>query len=90
VREHPPGAAAAGEVEDRVDDFAGRVLAGPAALGAIAFGEPEGDIVPLEVGEVAGIARPCVHAESVAEVPKAREGQFLDGLLVESIGKQVK
>lgn len=80
VGQHSPGAAAAGEVEDRVDDFAGRVLAGPAALGTIAFGEPEGDIVPLEVGEVTGIARPCVHAASIAEVQKVREDRFLDGL----------
>lgn len=78
--QHPPGAAAAGQVEDGVDDFADRVLTGPAALGSIAFGEPEGNIVPLEVGEVAGIARPCVHAASVTDVTTTEEGQFLDGL----------
>src|SRR5262245_59848018 len=53
ARQHPPGAAAPGHVQDRVDDLPQGVGAGPARLPR-ASGEEVLDVVPLEISQVTG------------------------------------
>src|SRR6516162_4051668 len=81
VGEHPPGAAAAGQVEGGVDDLAQGVGAGPAGAGA-RLGEQVFDVDPLQVGQIAGVTHPCFHAGSLPARRTRREGRFLDALLL--------
>lgn len=55
MRQHPPGAAAPGQVEHGVDDLTKGVGTGPAGR-AVPPREEVFDVLPLEIGEVAGIA----------------------------------
>src|SRR5262249_45340043 len=66
VRQGAPGTALAGEVEDRIDDFAHVGLAGP-ATGAGQRNPPihEG---PLRIGEIAGIGL-AFHIQLYANPP---------------------
>src|SRR5579859_2546945 len=81
VRQHAPGTAAAGQVEQGIHDVAQVVGAGPAALAALGPVEQVLDVVPLEVGEVAGIVLPCVHAPDANGAAARRQARFLDALL---------
>ena len=49
---HPPGAAAAGDVEDAVEDLAPRHGAGPPA--GLGLGQPPLELLPLVAGQVGG------------------------------------
>src|ERR1700677_224289 len=62
VRQHAPGAAAAGHVEKGVDDSAQFVGAWPPPFAAFRLDEQVFDVVPLEIREVAGVVLPCIHA----------------------------
>ena len=82
MREHPPTAAAAGEIEDGVDDLAQGIRAGPPGA-AVAAREQVLDVIPLQVGQVAGIALAgeCgAHNERVTAWPVTAKDRFLDGL----------
>ena len=81
---HSPGATGAGQVKDGIHDVPEGVCAGPtgARAGLVAAGEQVADVVPLKIGEVAGVSRPCgCHAGRVTFPPSWREGRFLDGLI---------
>src|SRR5438105_4783899 len=81
VRQHPPGAAAAGQVEHRIDDLAHRI--GTRASGLAApLGKQVFDVRPLGIREITGITLPCIHAQRVTETAARREADFLDGLSV--------
>jgi hypothetical protein len=79
VRQHPPGAPAAGQVEDGVHDVPEWVgpLASAAARWAVRAGEQVGDVGPLEVGQVTRVTHPCGrHAERLNSTPNQPEGHF--------------
>lgn len=81
MRQHPPGAAATGHGHEGVDDLAEGVCPGPTGR-AIPSGEEVLNVLPLEIGQVAGITRADgrgVHNErsTARMMPKTR---FLDGL----------
>src|SRR5262249_42367341 len=83
VGQHPPGAAASGQVEDGVDDLTAGVSAVPPRLaGRLPFGREQMlDVVPLEVGQVARIRLSGAHNSKVGGDSAVREGRFLDGHL---------
>src|SRR5262249_7748998 len=89
VRQHPPGAAAPGQVQGGVDDLPQRVGAGPARF-ARALGEQVLEVGPLEIGQVTGIALPCngIHAKKVTLTTGPAEDYFLDGQLGSPRGGQ--
>src|SRR3974377_796580 len=78
--QHAPGATAPRQVEHRIDDLPQRVGARATHL-AIALGEQVLDIVPLEVGQVTGIALPCIgiHVPEVNIDRTPWKDYFLDG-----------
>lgn len=82
VREHPPSAATASQIEARVDDFPERIRAGPTG-GPIPLRELVLNVIPLEVGEITRVAHPCggVHAQRVTTTLPSAKAQFLDGQL---------
>src|SRR5262249_56856997 len=83
MRQHPPGAAASGQVEDGVDDLPQRVGSWPPGP-PIALREQVLDVGPLEVGQVAGVSLPgqCgAHGDMVTGTLIPGEQRFLDGLL---------
>lgn len=55
--QHPPGTAGLGQVEDGVDDLPQGVGPGPPGP-AVTVREEVLDVVPLKVGEVAGVSLP--------------------------------
>src|SRR5271165_543401 len=77
--QHPPGATAAGQVADGVDDVAQGVGAWPSTL-ALALREEVLNVVPLQIGKITGITLPCIHGHKVNDLTAPREDQFLDGL----------
>src|SRR5205823_1687080 len=81
VGQHAPGTAGAGQVKGSVDDLPAGVGAVPPwpARGLPLRREQVFDVVPLDVGQVAGVALASTHTSSVGEAPAAGEGQFLDG-----------
>ena len=82
MRQHPPGAPAPGQVEDGVDDLP-QGIAARSPVATVALREEVLDVVPLEVGQVAGISLPrqCgAHHQKVTAIPVPAEDEFLDGL----------
>src|SRR5262245_20179475 len=81
VRQHPPGAARAGQVEQGVDDL-------PAGVGAASSGLAGGpplrreevlDVLPLHVGQVARVTLSGAHTPIVGTAPATGKDPFLDG-----------
>src|SRR3954447_4271273 len=78
VRQHPPGAATFGQVEQGVDHFAAGV--GAAASG-LAFGLPLRreqvlDVLPLNLGQVAGVSLSGAHTSIVDTTPNTGKTLF--------------
>src|SRR5262249_5953238 len=83
VRQRPPGTAAAGQVEDGVDDLTPGVSAVPPRLaGRLPLRREQVlDVVPLEVRQVTRISLSSAHTSRVGDDSAGWEGRFLDGHL---------
>lgn len=77
VRQRPPRASIAGQIQDGVDDFPAGVLCGSPA--GLRFGNPRHDPSPLGVREVGGIGVPS-HAPKGIASPIPPQDHFLDNL----------
>jgi hypothetical protein len=61
MRQHSPRAAAAGQIEQSIEDVAQLIGTGSSALATFGFVEQVFDVMPLEIRQVAGVSLPCVH-----------------------------
>jgi hypothetical protein len=61
MRQHPPRTAAAGQIEQSIDDVAQLIGTGPSALAAFRLVKQVFNVMPLEICQVAGVSLPCVH-----------------------------